>query len=392
MSTFKTYTRIPGLSDRRRFPRVGKIRLGVRLRSAKGKEYPSEVPYFVVKEEVEDTKKGGKKITTSGDMAERFHQIYGEKPTQIEIVFPVDDEHVLFPQAYKKYGASGLACKGDGCTYTRIDKDTGEITEGECPAPEACDFARDDKNRVVCRHVANLTFLLPRVTLSGCWQIDTSSEHAFTDVNSGIDYIRAVNGRIDMIPLILRREERETRFEGKPATHWPLQLLLPETRGQAQKIIASFQAAREALAIPVGSVPRGLISARPDHEIEEEMYPKDLVREVKQIEGSAGNGNGNGSSRAAETAASEPQDNGGPGEQTLPGMGERPDDDISEMAGADLLLSEKERTRRAGEAVAGMAKEQREARSAAKTKAPATDPADSGDIDDFLDGFDEMGV
>jgi len=64
MSKFKgRVTRIEGLSDRRRLPRLGIIRLGIKAISEKtGNEYPKEVPYFVAPDEV--------------------RSIYGEQPTE----------------------------------------------------------------------------------------------------------------------------------------------------------------------------------------------------------------------------------------------------------------------------------------------------------------------
>ena len=62
MNGFKgQFTKIKGLSDKRRLPRLGKIRLGVKAISQKsGKEYPKETDYFVCPPEVQ--------------------AVYGEKP------------------------------------------------------------------------------------------------------------------------------------------------------------------------------------------------------------------------------------------------------------------------------------------------------------------------
>jgi hypothetical protein len=56
------FTRIKDLSDKRRLPRLGKIRLGIKCKSVStGNEYPKEVEYFVCPPEVQ--------------------KVYGEKPT-----------------------------------------------------------------------------------------------------------------------------------------------------------------------------------------------------------------------------------------------------------------------------------------------------------------------
>src|SRR5262245_30112806 len=63
---------IRGLSDKRRLPRLGKIRLGVTVVRGDGKSYPKATDYFVVPE-----------IVAS---------VLGEpRPKALPIMFPVDD-------------------------------------------------------------------------------------------------------------------------------------------------------------------------------------------------------------------------------------------------------------------------------------------------------------
>jgi recombination directionality factor gp3-like protein len=271
MPGFRTYNRIAGISDQRRLPRVGKIRLGVKRRTDKGKEYPSEVSYFVVRDE---------DYAHRPDVLESFRKRYGDKPTELDIMFPVPDELTFFPQAYKKYGGGGLRCKGDGVNYTRVDKDTGEITEGACPSPEACDFAVDAQGRTVCKRVASLVIMLPTVTLGGVFQIDTTSFHSTVDINSGIDYCRAIAGRIDMIPLKLRREPRETMFGGKKATHYCLTVALPDSKEEILRQGRLITGVRSMFASIGGAAPVQRIEA-PSDEVPEDLYPKDVVRDAQ---------------------------------------------------------------------------------------------------------------
>ena len=74
---FPKFTRIKGVSDQRRLPRLGKIRLGVKATAKSGKEYPVEKDYFVVPPEVA--------------------AIYGEQPKELDVMLPVNDPEVCFP-------------------------------------------------------------------------------------------------------------------------------------------------------------------------------------------------------------------------------------------------------------------------------------------------------
>ena len=248
MATDTKYTRIKGMSDIRRLPRLGKIRLGIKKIAKSGKEYPAEVEYFVVPPEVA--------------------RVYGEQPKSLDIMFPTEDEGAIFPQSYKWYVANGLRCKGNGETAMRryADLASGErvpmanggahdandLVEVACPCPllESGD----------CRQNANLMVLLPKVSLGGVYQITTGSFHNIVRVNSCIDYVRAVVGRIALVPLVLTRQAEELQYEGKKATHHLLQIVLnvnleeaASLRDNARLILA--QTAKLALPTPVEDGP-----------------------------------------------------------------------------------------------------------------------------------------
>jgi hypothetical protein len=203
-TTFKSrFTKIEGLSNRRRLPRLGKIRLGVKVVSPKsGKEYPKETPHFVVPQEVE--------------------KIYGKEPKAIDVMLPINDIEVVFPQAYKHYGSSrGLKCIGNGRVAQRVNED-GSFEETECPCEKL------DSNE--CSQRASLMVILPKVNLGGVYQIDVGSFNSIVDINSGIDYVKALMKealgveRFAMIPLILKREPRETHHDNKKQMHYTLTL------------------------------------------------------------------------------------------------------------------------------------------------------------------------
>lgn len=233
-SPFKgRFTKIANLSDKRRFPRLGKIRLGVKAVSIKsGKEYPKEVDYFVCPPEVE--------------------KVYGPNPKELDIMFPVDDHEVIFPQAYKHYGSSkGLKCIGNGQEAMWADEKTGEMASRECP----CELLGKG-----CAKRAHLMFILPKINLGGVYQCDIGSFNSIIDINSGLDYTRALIGRFAMIPLTLRRMPKETHFEGNKQIHYTLQLnfngdinLLNDLRENTKKILS--ETTRNLLPAPIDENP-----------------------------------------------------------------------------------------------------------------------------------------
>ena len=87
-----------------------------------------------------------------------------------------------------------------------------------------------------CKEVMNLQFLLPSIPGLGIWQLDTSSYHSIVAVNSAIELIRNICGRISMIPLRLAIEPKEVSPDGKKKTVNILQIRTDITLAEIQKL------------------------------------------------------------------------------------------------------------------------------------------------------------
>lgn len=220
---------INGLSERRRLPRLGKIQLGIKVKTntpCKCKEKtpnkkprkdcricegtgfvfrPKEEDYFVCPPEVQ--------------------AIYGKKPKELPIMFPVENEEVFFQQWYMRYAFGVLKCIGDGRNARTWDEQINGFKSVKCPCEEL-----EKRN---CSRQGILQFLLYEVPGAGVWQIRTGSKNSIIDINSSIDYIRSMCERIRMIPLVLKREEMTTprSEEGKlkSSTHFTLKIDLANT-------------------------------------------------------------------------------------------------------------------------------------------------------------------
>ena len=218
-------TKIKGLSDRRRLPRLGSIRLGLKVKNQNGVEYPKETEYFVVPPEVAE--------------------VFGDKPTELEVMLPLNEIDAVFPQAYKHYGSGkGLKCQGDGEIAYYVDPNTKEMVERECP----CELLDTNK----CKQSATLMVMIPKVSVGGIYQIRTSSFNSIVDVNSGLDYVAALLGRFAMIPLTLRRVKTETHHDEKKQNHYTLQIVFD---GDIQTINALLSDTQRVLEHPRFALP-----------------------------------------------------------------------------------------------------------------------------------------
>jgi hypothetical protein len=195
-TTFIPFTRINGLSNRRRYPIIGKIRLGIRALGKSG-SYPVETPYFVVPKEVQE--------------------LYGEKPTELDVMFPSNNPDLIFPQSLRWYGNShGLKCIGNRKQAQRLNERTFRFEPRECP----CELLEKGE----CSERAQLLVMLPRISMAGLYQIDIGSSNSMIDINSYFDWMNTHIGRFAMIQLKLRRVPRHMVHKGQPRTHYPLAL------------------------------------------------------------------------------------------------------------------------------------------------------------------------
>ena len=204
---------IKGLSQARRLPRAGIIRLGCKKKNDAGKEYPVETDYFICPDIVK--------------------KVYGDTPKELDIMFPVEDEEKFFQQFYKMYGNGVLLCRGDGEVGTFFDFKAGNFSERECP----CSNLDSGK----CKAIGILQFLLPKVKESaGVWQISTGSKNSIIDLNSGVEICRGMFGRIAMIPLILKRDLTETQKLDKTGVkkgrHYTMKLSWPMSIMEMQQL------------------------------------------------------------------------------------------------------------------------------------------------------------
>ncbi len=270
---------IKNLSEIRRLPRMGKIRLGIKKVSSKGVEYPAEIDYFKI-DPGTPAKEENEKI------AREFHKLYGEKPKQINIMFPTSNPEEIFPQYYKRYGQStSLQCKGDGieatCSAEEFAEGLDEVRKSDLGLPvvkclgRECSYYKNKK----CSESATLQILLPELPGAGVWQITTGSFYSITNINSCLEFIKSVAGRFHMIPLKLERRPQETQFEGQKRTHYILHIDMSFKLKDLQQY-ANIDSSKVLLGLPAIEETREDVVFQDTPDIEEAQ-----VKEEKATEG-----------------------------------------------------------------------------------------------------------
>jgi len=254
---------IKGVSEVIRLPRLGKIRLGVRRENEEGISYPVPTEYFVCPDEVK--------------------KVFGDKPKELRIMFPTEDEKQWSSQYLRCYSASrGLICRGDGeMAVARVDIRTREIATKESQETELLEITCNPAKcayyqKTQCRRVMNLQFILPDCPGFGVYQLDTGSFFSIVNVNSCLELIQGVCGRLSMIPLSLKLADKEVQVEGKTKTVRVLNLTAPYSLIEIQKYAQ----------IPPGRV---LLLPAPDSEAPDDLFPNEVsgsVEPTKRVTGS----------------------------------------------------------------------------------------------------------
>ena len=235
---------IDGLTEIDRPPRQGMLRLGIKKKTTGGKEYPSEVDYFILDPETPDPVEKERLISL-------FHTEFGKEPKSISIMLTHSNIDEAFPQNYKRYGKNtALKCIGDGktalCTDPQFVQGLKVVSEHpdrklpivECAGRE-CKFAvvNEASTNKECKATATLSIEIPALGGIGVWQITTGSFNSILNINGFIRDMVKRFGRAHMLPLTLERREIETIFKGKKAKHYPLYMNTDKSMTEMMKTL-----------------------------------------------------------------------------------------------------------------------------------------------------------
>lgn len=201
---------IKEFQEKRRLPVIGKIRLGTRKVSQGGKEYPSETDYFVL------------------DDAPDVAKVYGDQPKQLEVMFPSDDLNAVIPHWYKWYAGGvkdkdgnivggKLNCYGDGdVAHYMLKRDpiTRVVPTRKCLI-ENCPDWKDGKGVQQCKPAMSVFVLLPRVSLLGLYQIDTTSKAAIQNFVNQMYLLKETWGTFRRNHFIIFRDPTMMSFVDK---------------------------------------------------------------------------------------------------------------------------------------------------------------------------------
>lgn len=251
---------IKGITNQYRPVRLGKIHLGVIQKHPKTqKEYPVEVDYFVIPDELKP--------------------FYGEKPKALNVRLPSAyfeknfDGYLekVFPQYLKRYQGGKdygvLVCKGDGETAVAIDPEskTG-LTEKPCP----CQYLEDG----TCKRIGIFRFRIQEMPSLNIYQITTSSFNSILNINSFcrdlLEHCLTIGADPSFYHLVLRRSEQKVqrleKGEAKSSRHYILTLDIDQRYHKSLFDVSVPKAIKEE-SVPAAKLPP------PDESRDERFFP-----------------------------------------------------------------------------------------------------------------------
>lgn len=237
MTTYNIPSGIRGVSEERRTPRLGKIRLGIQVPNKSGKgTHPEMSPYFVF----------------DGDTAAgaALYEHFGDQCTEIPVAFPSDDPSEFARRNLEMWGAGTLKCRGNGVeALALVDpaafgkyRAAAEKAQGAfLPVPEnvwrsTARAGNDDSEPVRevipcaglgydgqppcvkfangkdCKATMHLQVIVRGFPGLGIFQIDTSSVVNIQRLDDFLAYLgNFTGGRFAMVPLVMRLEPYDMR-------------------------------------------------------------------------------------------------------------------------------------------------------------------------------------
>ena len=236
---------VPGIDESFRFrlPRLGKIRLGVRVESQNNR--PKEVDYFILPDELRTNKKFRAVLENLGQDP--------DKPKALPIQLPSNLIAVNVRRTWDVYNlAHVLLSRWDGLTCTKLNKQTGQYEETQCVCPRECEDCFVNDKTVIHR----LNVMLPDAPDIGVWQIDFGALNSYTNLTTEMALKLGALKKLGGIDFVLTREQRDFQQnvvkngEIKTTTtpHWLLHLRSDLTRRELEEL------AKEATAFDAAEI------------------------------------------------------------------------------------------------------------------------------------------
>lgn len=213
-------------------PLLGRLKVGMKVKNAKGREYPTSLDYF----------------KANGKYSAVFHQCFGEKPNKVQIMFFSNEpKEVCSERFVVRDNAGRLLAEGDGEWWRVWSTKAAEYRfvpkQGEPPV------TLDDIEKAYCNDAQKgklsieltLSFIILKIpSVLGQWQLSTrGSKSSIPAIRSTFDRVKEMAGFVTNIPFDLLVEKVKSNKPGE-ASVFPVISLVPNVSQENIELLADF--------------------------------------------------------------------------------------------------------------------------------------------------------
>lgn len=228
-------------------PEIGKIKTGDKKRSANGTEFPVSLDYF----------------RATGNFANQFTAIFGERPNCLQIAFISDDISEVCNERFESWDKGKRYGWGDGETFTVWDPTTGSYVNNVLSNDKRVRSLKWDR-------ILTLRFVLIKMKgILGYWTYTTKAKEAtIPGIIKSFDLVREKAGTIVGFPFNLQVEKVKSYSPGE-ARNYPIVKLIPNFTEEAIEAVRAYVEAGGSLnritthMIESGAIAKALPSAAP---------------------------------------------------------------------------------------------------------------------------------
>lgn len=207
-------------------PEVGKISVGEKRTNNKGNEFPTSLDFF----------------KATGKYAEMFHQVLGEKPSRIKVVFASDDIDQVCNERYECWervmdGKTMRGVKfgsGDGQTFEIWDDVSKVYVRQSAEAVRGLVGWKWQvilTLRVICVDVKGVI---------GTWKFSTrAAKSTIPSIVSTFDWVKTKAGTIVGLPFDLVVEKHSSKTPGE-VRNYPVVSLVPNFTEESVAAVQNF--------------------------------------------------------------------------------------------------------------------------------------------------------
>lgn len=202
---------------------IGKIKIGDKKLSQNGKEYPVSLDYF----------------RATGEYAKMFNEKFGEKCTNIPIVFASDNIDTVCNEHYELRDKAGrLVAEGDGKTWRLYNAEQEKYVETTAELEEI-----EAKTKLKAKIKLTLRFLILDIKVLGLWRFGTYGvASTIPQVRDTFDFVQQTAGTIVNIPFDLQVKKVKSQKPGVASQYTVVSLVPNLSPEHAEKLHNFLQA------------------------------------------------------------------------------------------------------------------------------------------------------